>query len=149
LGDLAGIPPERWGGLSFAPHPAVRRIDCMTNVDAVWGALHDGGDPPAVEPLEQPRPLIAFRPDVESRFRIMPADEAMMWDEAARGATFATLCELLAVYWGQDDAGVAARAAQYLQGWVNSGLLRRELGESDGRAGPAAEKGHRIRAVRE
>jgi hypothetical protein len=55
-------------------------------------------------------------------FRLMASDEAMMWDEAAKGVRFSVLCEMLSIYGGEEQA--AARAAGYLQGWINAGMLR-------------------------
>jgi hypothetical protein len=52
----------------------------------------------------------------------MTSDEAMMWDEAAKGVRFSVLCEMLSIYGGEDEA--ATRAAGYLQGWINAGMLR-------------------------
>ncbi len=52
-------------------------------------------------------------------FRELPAEEAMMWDEAANGIPFGVLCEMLATY--DDPDGAAARGAGYLHGWITSG----------------------------
>jgi hypothetical protein len=54
-------------------------------------------------------------------FRELPAEEAMMWDEAANGIPFGVLCEMLATY--DDPDGAAGRGASYLHGWITTGLL--------------------------
>ncbi len=54
-------------------------------------------------------------------FRELSTEEAMMWDEAAKGIPFDVLCEMLATY--DDPDGAAARGAGYLHGWITSGLL--------------------------
>ena len=54
-------------------------------------------------------------------FRELPAEEAMMWDEAANGIPFGVLCAMLATY--DDPDGAAARGAGYLHGWISAGLL--------------------------
>ena len=41
--------------------------------------------------------------------------------EAAKGVTFGVLCEMVATYAGEDEAEV--RAATYLKGWVDTGML--------------------------
>ena len=48
-------------------------------------------------------------------------EEAMMWDEAAKGVRFGVLCEMVATFAGEDDAEL--RAASYLKGWVDTGML--------------------------
>jgi hypothetical protein len=46
----------------------------------------------------------------------------MMWDEAViKGVHFGVLCEMVATFVGEDDAEL--RAASYLKGWVDTGML--------------------------
>jgi hypothetical protein len=56
-----------------------------------------------------------------ARFRPRPAEEAMMWDEAARGVRFGILCEMVTTFAGEETA--ALRAATYLKTWIDSGML--------------------------
>jgi hypothetical protein len=65
-----------------------------------------------------------------ARFRPLEAEEAMMWSEAVKGVRFGVLCEMVATFAGEDEAEL--RAATYLKGWIDSGLLARcriETGE--------------------
>jgi hypothetical protein len=66
-------------------------------------------------------PVLVWRQGTTPFFRVLPAEEAMMWDEAAKGVRFGVLCELLATY--DDPDGAAARAAGYLQGWLSAEVL--------------------------
>ena len=45
-----------------------------------------------------------------------------MWNEAAKGVKFGALCEMVATFAGQDEADL--RAAAYLRGWVDMGVLQ-------------------------
>jgi len=45
----------------------------------------------------------------------------MMWDEATKGVRFGVLCEMVSTFAGEDDAEL--RAASYLKGWVDTGML--------------------------
>lgn len=119
---LSAIAPEDWGDLTFVAHPATRRLDMTTNADDIWRALHHEENPPEPANLDDDRHMIFYRPEGMASFRRIPADEAMMWDEAASGVTFSVLCEMMSVYAGEDEA--PARAAGYLQGWINAGMLR-------------------------
>jgi len=56
-----------------------------------------------------------------ARFRPLSAEEAMMWDEAAKGVRFGVLCEMVAIFGGEDKAEL--RAATYLKGWVDMAML--------------------------
>lgn len=121
LEDLAAVAPEDWVDLSFAPNTAVRRLDLNSNAAEVWQALHNESEMPEIRTLSPAIPIIVSRGDGMASYRPMTADEAMMWDEAARGVKFSVLCEMLAMHGGEDDA--ATRAAGYLQNWIVAGLL--------------------------
>lgn len=122
--DLAGLgrhAPESWGDLVFTPHPSARRLDFATNAFALWRAAKDEQPVPAIEMRPERERVIVWRKDTTSTVRTLEPEEAMMWDEAAKGARFSILCELVATFGGSD--GAALRAAQYLQGWIVSGQL--------------------------
>ena len=121
LNDMTGFAPEAWSGLKFQPHPSAFRLDLATNASAIWLALKNDETPPDAVALEQPVHLLIWRQDVTPMFRELPAEEAMMWDEAANGIPFGVLCEMLATYDDPDSA--AGRGAGYLHGWITAGLL--------------------------
>jgi hypothetical protein len=123
MSDLAAIPPQEWGQLSFTPHPTATLIDAHTNVAAIWRALKEDGEPPPLTTSEEPTRIVVWRHELMPMFREMTAEEAMMWQEAVSGASFEKLCELIAFY--DDAAGAPARAAGYLKGWLEAGLLNR------------------------
>ncbi|MGQ0674357.1 MAG: HvfC/BufC family peptide modification chaperone [Hyphomicrobium sp.] len=121
LDALRTVPPERWGELVFAPHSAARRLDHTTNSFDLWRLLKDGEAPPDIARHDDPERLLVWREGATSRVRVLGAEEAMLWDEAAKGVPFAALCELSAIY--DDPATAALRAAQVLQGWLTTGAL--------------------------
>ena len=119
--DFAGIAAERWTDLRFVPHPSARRLDLSTNAADIWLALKSDEAPPDAVRLGSACRLLIWRQDVTPRFRELTDEEAMMWDEAARGRPFGVLCSMLAVH--DDPDGAAGRAAGYLQQWVTTDLL--------------------------
>lgn len=121
LEDFAKIAPESWPQLTFAPHPAVQRLDLQTNAAEIWRALHNKEKPPSPAELNSPLFLLVYRTGAISHYRIVPTEEAMMWDEASQSVTFSVLCEMLAIHGGEDTA--AMRAAGYLRAWVEAGIL--------------------------
>ena len=121
VADMAGFAPEVWNDLEFMAHPSAIRLDLTTNAFAVWLALKNDETPPDAVALEEPCRLLIWREDVVPMFRELSAEEAMIWDEAARGISFGVLCSMLATY--DDPEGAAARGAGYLHGWVTAGLL--------------------------
>lgn len=121
LADLTAIPPDRWSGLAFVRHPTVAMLDAHTNAADIWSAVKAGEEPPAPSNASEAGLLLVWRFDSMSRFRTLCAEEAMMWREGVNGQPFGRLCELLAVY--DDPDGAPMRAAGYLKGWLDAGLL--------------------------
>lgn len=121
LADVAKFAPDIWQDLTFTPHPTAVRFDLTTNAADIWRALKNDETPPDAETLDEPVRILVWRQDNTPMFRELPAEEAMMWDEAAKGVPFGVLCSMLATYDDPDSA--AGRGASYLHGWVTSGCL--------------------------
>ena len=121
ISQLATIPVEDWPRLVFQPHPTAIRLSFTTNAATLWSALKEETAPPKPARLPEPQALLVWRQDFMARFRPMDAEEAMMWNEAAKGVRFGVLCEMVATFAGEDEAEL--RAATYLRGWVDLGLL--------------------------
>ena len=118
---LARFAADDFEHLTFTLHPSARRFDTAANLDAIWSALAEERTPPAPEVSETPHAFLVWRKELTPHYRVLSREEAMMFDEAAKGVRFGVLCEMLATF---DDPETAAyRAAHYLQGWIASGLL--------------------------
>ncbi len=122
LPELAAFAPADWALLAFLPHSSARRQKADINLTEIWQALADEETPPAVRKLDTPEHILLWRQDVMPKLRVLAPEEAMMWDEAAKGVTFGVLCEMLATFDNPDEAPL--RAAQYLKGWIEMGLLQ-------------------------
>jgi putative DNA-binding protein len=118
---LAAIATEDWPRLVFVPQPTAIRLTFATNAADIWSALKSDAAPPKPCHLPEPQAILVWRQDFMSRFRPLAAEEAMMWDEAAKGGRFGVLCEMVATFAGENEA--ALRAATYLKGWADMGLL--------------------------
>ena len=121
LERLAAIAPQDWPRLVFEPHPTAIRLTFTTNAADLWSALHGEAPPPKPRRLEEREAVIVWRQDFTARFRPLPPEEAMTWDEATKGMAFSVLCEMVATFAG--TAGAELRAASYLKGWVDTGML--------------------------
>jgi hypothetical protein len=121
IDTLAAIAPEAWPGLVFEPHPTAIRLTFKTNAAEIWSALKNEAAPPKPEHLLEPQAIVVWRQDFMARFRPLSTEEAMMWDEAAKGVRFGVLCEMVATFAGEHEAEL--RAATYLKGWVDMGML--------------------------
>lgn len=121
IADVAKFAPEVWNGLTFTAHPTAARLDLTTNAPAIWRALKNDETPPDAVISDEPTRILVWRQENTPMFRELPAEEAMMWDEAAKGIPFGVLCSMLATYDDPDNA--AGRGASYLHGWVTSSCL--------------------------
>jgi hypothetical protein len=83
--------------------------------------LKEENELPVVKISNEPKRILVWRHEMMPMFREATAEEAMMWAEATKGSRFDNLCELIAFY--DDSEGAPARAAGYLKGWLESGLL--------------------------
>lgn len=118
---LAALAPEAWPNLVFVPHPTAIRLTFATNAADIWSALKGEAAPPKARHLPAPQATLVWRQDFMSRFRPLSSEEAMMWDEAAKGVRFGVLCEMVATFAGEDEAEL--RAASYVKGWFDMGML--------------------------
>ena len=121
MDQLAALAVEDWPRLTFQPHPTAIRLTFNTNAAAIWSALKDETAPPELTRFPEPQALLVWRQDFMARFRPLDAEEAMMWNEATKGVRFGTLCEMVAMFGGEDEAEL--RAATYLRGCIDLGLL--------------------------
>jgi hypothetical protein len=121
IADLTIVPPTDWPRLIFQPRPSVRRLDMATNALAIWQALDDEEEIPEAARLPELERIIIYRPEWGAMFRIMGEEEAIMWNEAVKGIPFGALCEIVAMYGGEEEAAI--RGAGYLKGWLDARLL--------------------------
>ncbi len=119
--EVAELAADAWPGLVFEPHPAAIRLTFATNAAEIWTALKNETAPPKPTRLPKPQALLVWREGFMARFKPLSTEEAMMWDEAAKGVRFSVLCEMVATFAGEDEAEL--RAASYLKGWVDMGML--------------------------
>lgn len=120
---VASVPAEGWPALRFGWHPSVRRLQLLWNVPQIWSAI--------TQQTAQPEPSLAARPqqwmiwrrdaELEIYFRSLPPSEAAALDAARAGASFAEVCGELCSIAG--EAAAPGLAAQYLRGWLQSGLI--------------------------
>jgi hypothetical protein len=121
LADVSAFAPEIWKDLVLTAHPTAARFDLTTNAPAIWRALKADETPPDAMEQAEPVRILVWRQDNTPMFRELPAEEAMMWDEATRGVPFGVLCSMLATYDDPDTA--AGRGASYLHAWITGGCL--------------------------
>jgi len=118
---FAALPPERWAELRFDWTPSVRVLVLEWNVPALWKAVTEGAQRP--EPVLSAAPVdwLLWRRDLQLYFRSLSSEEAASLRTVLDGGSFGELCIKLCD--GLDEHEASARAAGFLRGWVQSGLI--------------------------
>ena len=105
----------------------VQRVAVTTNVVGLWSALKCHDTPPPLS-IARPLDIMVWRQGTGARFRRLGEEEAMAIDSAREGVSFSVICEMIAAF---DDPGNAAmRAAGYLRGWIESGIISSIWGDT-------------------
>ncbi len=122
--DLSKIPAADWPELVFQLLPTCQRITLQWNVPQLWQAAIQNEAP--VEPVQHETPIqwIIWRPELETHFRSLDAREADLLAQLEQQVSFSQLCDSLVQY---DLAEPQRIMASYLNGWIENGLLSREL----------------------
>jgi hypothetical protein len=122
--DLASVAPADWPNLVLVPHASVRVLTISPDVFALWQTLGDNqpvGSRPASFAADAPH--LVWRLGLDVKLRALEPDEADAFAAAIAGENFATICERLAGFVGDDRA--ALRAVELLARWIDAGMIGR------------------------
>ncbi|HEY6483878.1 MAG TPA: DNA-binding domain-containing protein [Steroidobacteraceae bacterium] len=118
---FAGIPPESWSDLRLGFSPAVELLELEWNVPAIWKAFTEEQERPEPSVSAGLQSWLAWRCGLQIYFRSTTQDEAAALRACRAHRTFGELCLLLCEHLQEQEA--AMRAAGFLRGWVESGLI--------------------------
>lgn len=121
LEDMAQVPPQDWPELRFIFKPALRWLDLHWNAPLISQACNQEKGIPPRHHSGQPLRWLLWRQQLKTMWRSLEVDEAWAIEQAARGASFAEICEGL-LEW-IDAEQVALRAAGLVKQWVGDDLL--------------------------
>jgi hypothetical protein len=119
INDLASIPFESWGELTFKFHPSVQLLNIEWNIIPIWQALDEDVVPPA--PSQTHTPCLVWREDLNSHYRSIDAAEFDALQLLMGGASFGDLCEHCQLQRNAEEA--TQQAANFLAAWINAELL--------------------------
>jgi hypothetical protein len=118
---LVRLLPEQWSELSLRFAPSLQVLALHTNAPQLWQALQAEQAPPAVTGAAVAQAWLIWRQQLKLMFRPTDALELIALEQFRDGATFDTVCALLAKH--LPEAQVPVRAVGFLQQWLQDELL--------------------------
>jgi Putative DNA-binding domain len=110
-----------WDQAALQLTPTLDLFDLTTNAPAIWSALADGIEPPAVALLPEAGAILIWRQGEAAQFRAIDQMEKQALLAARVGVPFADLCAGLVDVLGEEDG--IARAGGMLGRWIADGLI--------------------------
>jgi hypothetical protein len=120
--SVMALPPEAWETLTLTALPSLRHLALAYEVPQAWQRREEvePGDL-TVEQASEPTEWLIWRPDLETNYRSLEPDEAVLLDALIEGRPFPGLCEAIARLTGEEQA--PARAAGLLRAWIEAGMI--------------------------
>ena len=118
--DLAGVPAEAWGVLCLTPVPTVTLLRFEHNTVALWQALDDETDAPAIVNGEVTVDWLVWRKELQPHFRSVHPVEAALLRAMLVGASFAQACEQAQA---EADEDCTHHVGNGLRQWLEDGVL--------------------------
>jgi hypothetical protein len=119
---VMALPPEAWETLAFSALPSLRHLALDYEVPQAWqrrekveaGTLEVGQAAAAMR-------WVIWRPELETNYRSLEPDEAVLIDAVIEGRPFPELCAAIASLAGEEQA--PARVAALLRAWIEAGMI--------------------------
>lgn len=118
--DVAGVAPEDWASLRLVAVPTAGLLRFEHNTVAVWQAIDDEAEAPAVVRLEAAVDWLVWRKELQPHFRSLHAVEASLLRAMLAGASFAQACEEAQA---QTDEDCTNHIGSGLRQWLEDGVL--------------------------
>jgi hypothetical protein len=121
---LMTIAAEDQPHMRFDLHPSLRLLKLAGGTIAAYQTAAEGDCDPVPAIGDGQEIALVWRDDeLDSVYRLIDEDEALVLDAVGTGASFAEICGLLS--FGNAEEDVATRAATFLASWFGAGLVTR------------------------
>lgn len=118
--DLAGVPAQAWGVLRLTPVPTTALLRFEHNTVALWQALDDEAEAPAMARGEAAVDWLVWRKELQPHFRSLHPVEAALLRAMLGGASFAQACEQAQA---EADEDCTSHIGNGLRQWLEDGVL--------------------------
>jgi hypothetical protein len=118
--DLASVPAQAWGLLRLEPVPTSTLLRFEHNTVALWQALDDEVDLPAIARGEEAVDWLVWRKQLQPHFRSLHPVEAALLRAMLAGSGFAQACEQAQAATDEDCTQLIGSS---LRQWLEDGVL--------------------------
>lgn len=122
LDDLRTLPHSHWPSLQLTFQPGLQIINFISNVTSVWNALIKEGVHIDMQVAIEKQAWLIWRMDLQVAYRPLDKMEAWCMQAFLRNENFTKVCESLCEWLPEDQ--VPIKTVQYLQQWLQSGLIK-------------------------
>lgn len=121
MDDLATLPEQAWGTLSFKFQKSVQILWLEHNSFPIWKALAEQEIPPKAEKASSLAWILWRRSDLISHYRVLATAEVAILALAMQGENFAVMCEKLLDFYNEEETPM--KAISFLQSWIAEEML--------------------------
>ena len=121
IDDLATLPEEAWGTLSFKFQKSVQILWLEYNSFPIWKALAEEETPPKAEKQTASAWILWRKSDLISHYRMLATEEIAILALAMKGENFAVMCEKLLDFYNEEETPM--KAIGFLQSWITEEML--------------------------
>ncbi len=121
IDDLAALPEQAWGTLSFKFQKSVQIIWLEHNSFPIWKALAEEHTPPKANKSSATAWILWRKSDLISHYRMLAPEEIAILALAMQGENFAVMCEKLLEFYNEQETPM--KAIGFLQSWITEEML--------------------------
>jgi hypothetical protein len=122
VADMAAVPQECWVQMILKMHPSLKRVNYFSNAVLVWQSIVHQKSPPSWQAGTQATAWTIWRSsDHMIHYSSLSEEEAFVLDAMMGNQSFGALCEGLCQWVAEEEVGL--RAASYLKGWIEKGVI--------------------------
>ena len=118
---LAALPPEAWPHLTLEPHPTAIRLTLQDQCRRDLVGAEGGNRAAQANAVARAASHRGVAAGVHGPLQAADRRGSHDVERGGKGVEFGVLCEMVATFAGEDEAEL--RAATYLKGWVDMGML--------------------------
>lgn len=122
LDNLRTLDNTQWLDLKLQFQPSLQLANYSTNATTVWNALIKSGTETDVEFFIESKAWVIWRSELQIVYRPLDKPEAWCLQAFSNNQNFSDICGGLCEWFPEEQ--VPLKAAQYLQQWLQSGLIK-------------------------